>query len=35
MSNPITVNSEYNEVCCLAHHRAVLAVYVLPLSWSF
>jgi hypothetical protein len=79
MSHPINTNSEYNDVCCLAHHacadmsgiavyqlditvsllfcdnlfsihpdyivgmhmrppaadRALLAVYVLPLSWSF
>ena len=35
MSNPITVNSEYNTVCCLAHHRAVPAVYILPVSCSF
>ena len=35
MSIAIMENSEYNEVCCLAHHRAALAVYILLLSWSF
>lgn len=35
MSNPITVNSEYNTACCLAHHRAVPAVYILPVACSF